>query len=59
LCTEETSGLAIGVARFPENGQEAESLLAFAVQDLERAKEQRRASRGEVLRLEHSLQRPA
>lgn len=59
LCGEETSGLAIGVARFPENGSDAESLVAFAVQAMEQAKEQRRASRSEVLRLEHSLQRPA
>jgi len=59
LCGEATSGLAIGVARFPENGPDAESLVAFAVQALERAKEQRRSSRNELLHLEHSVQRPA
>jgi diguanylate cyclase (GGDEF)-like protein/putative nucleotidyltransferase with HDIG domain len=59
LCGEETSGMAFGVACYPENGADAESLLAFAGQALASAKETRRASRGEVLQLEHSLRHPA
>ncbi len=59
LCGEESSGLAVGVACFPENGADAESLMAFAEQALARAKEARRASRNVVLQLEHSVRRPA
>jgi diguanylate cyclase (GGDEF)-like protein/putative nucleotidyltransferase with HDIG domain len=59
LCGEETSGLAIGVACFPENGADAESLMAFAEQTLARAKEARRASRNVMLQLEDSIRRPA
>ncbi len=59
LCGEESSGLAIGVACFPENGADAESLMAFAEQALAQAKEARRASRNAVLQLEHSVRRPA
>ncbi|HTB21000.1 MAG TPA: HD domain-containing phosphohydrolase [Bryobacteraceae bacterium] len=59
LCGEESSGLAVGVACFPENGSDAESLMAFAEQALAHAKEVRRASRSIVLQLEHSLRRPA
>ncbi len=59
LCGEETSGLAVGVACFPENGADAQSLMAFAEQALAGAKEARRASRNVVLQLEHSVRRPA
>jgi diguanylate cyclase (GGDEF)-like protein len=59
LCGEESSGLAIGVACFPENGADAESLMAFAEQALAQVKEARRASRSAVLQLEHSVRRPA
>jgi diguanylate cyclase (GGDEF)-like protein len=59
LCGAENSGLAVGVACFPENGADAESLIAFADQSLARAKESRRASRSTVLQLEHSIRRPA
>ena len=59
LCGEESSGLAIGVACFPENGADADSLMAFAEQALIRAKEGRHASRNVILQLEHSLRRPA
>ncbi len=59
LCGEESSGLAVGVACFPENGADADSLMAFAEQALARAKEARRASRNVMLQLEHSLRRPA
>jgi len=59
LCGEESSGLTFGVASFPENGADAESLLAFAEQELARAKEARRASRNVVLQLERSVRRPA
>jgi diguanylate cyclase (GGDEF)-like protein len=59
LCGEETSGLAVGVACFPENGGDAASLMAFAEQALAGAKEARRASRNVILHLEHSIRRPA
>ena len=59
LCGEETSGLAIGVACFPENCTDTESLMAFAEQALASAKETRRASRNVVLQLEHSVRRQA
>jgi diguanylate cyclase (GGDEF)-like protein/putative nucleotidyltransferase with HDIG domain len=59
LCGEESSGLTFGVACFPENGADAESLMAFAGQALAEAKEARRASRNSVLQLEHSVRRPA
>jgi diguanylate cyclase (GGDEF)-like protein len=59
LCGEETSGLAFGVACFPENGADAQTLMAFAEQSLDRAKEARRSSRNVMLQLEHSLRRPA
>jgi len=59
LCGDETSGLAVGVACFPENGADAETLIAFAEEALGRAKEARRASRNVMLQLEHSLRRPA
>ena len=59
LCGEESSGLTIGVAYFPENGADAESLIAYAEEALSRAQEARRASRNTVLQLEHSVRRPA
>jgi diguanylate cyclase (GGDEF)-like protein len=59
LCGEESSGLSVGVACFPENGADAESLIAFAEQALARAKEARVASRNVMLQLEHSIRRPA
>ena len=59
LCGEESSGLAVGVACFPENGADADSLMAFAEQDLANAQEKRRASRSSMLQLEHSIRRPA
>jgi len=59
LCGEEGSGLAVGVACFPENGADADNLMAFAEQALARIKESRRASRGSVLQLEHSIRRQA
>jgi diguanylate cyclase (GGDEF)-like protein/putative nucleotidyltransferase with HDIG domain len=59
LCGEESSGLAVGVACFPENGADADSLIAFAEQALAHAKEARRANRNVLLQLEHSVRRPA
>jgi diguanylate cyclase (GGDEF)-like protein/putative nucleotidyltransferase with HDIG domain len=59
LCGEESSGLTIGVASFPENGADAAALVAFAEQALARAKEAKRASRSVMLQLEHSIRRPA
>ncbi|MBV9768538.1 MAG: hypothetical protein JOZ32_03105, partial [Bryobacterales bacterium] len=58
LCGDESSGLAVGVACFPENGGDADSLIAFAEQSLARDKEVRRASRNVLLQLEHSVRGP-
>lgn len=58
LCGDEGSGLTFGVACFPDNGADADSLMAFAGQALAEAKEARRASRNTVLQLEHSVRRP-
>lgn len=55
LCGGEASGLAVGVACFPENGADAESLIAFAEEALAHAKEARRASGNVVLQLAHSV----
>jgi diguanylate cyclase (GGDEF)-like protein len=59
LCGEESSGLTFGAACFPDNGADAESLMAFAGQALAEAQEARRLSRNNVLQLEHSVRRPA
>jgi diguanylate cyclase (GGDEF)-like protein len=58
LCGEESSGLAVGVACFPENGADAPTLIAFAEEELGRAKQTRRAGRNAMLQLEHSVRRP-
>ncbi len=60
VCAEKkVRGWQSGVACFPENGADADSLMAFAEQALASAKEARRASRNVVLQLEHSIRRPA
>ena len=59
LCGEESSGLTVGVACFPENGADADNLLAFAELALARAKESRHAGRSVMLQLEQSIRRPA
>ena len=58
LCGEESSGLAVGVACFPENGADAHTLIAFAEEELGRTKQTRRAGRNAMLQLEHSVRRP-
>jgi diguanylate cyclase (GGDEF)-like protein/putative nucleotidyltransferase with HDIG domain len=55
LCGEEGSGLAIGVACFPQNGSDARSVMAFSEQSLERAKQSRRAQRSDLAELDYSL----
>jgi len=59
LCGDENSGLAAGVACFPENSADAASLLAYAEQALARAREMRRASRNVMLQLDESIRQPA
>jgi hypothetical protein len=59
LCGEENSGLTAGVACFPENAADAQSLMTFAEESLRRAKEARIASRNIMLQLEHSIRMPA
>ncbi|HTC37105.1 MAG TPA: HD domain-containing phosphohydrolase [Bryobacteraceae bacterium] len=55
VCGEEGAGLVIGVACFPENGSDARSLMAFAEQSLDRAKQSRRAERNPLAELDYSL----
>jgi diguanylate cyclase (GGDEF)-like protein/putative nucleotidyltransferase with HDIG domain len=58
LCGEESSGMSVGLACFPENGAEPDSLLACAGQALAHAKQARQASRNTVLQLADSVERP-
>ncbi len=58
ICGEDTLGISIGVALFPENGSEADALLSYATQDMERAKRARKAARSGLLELAGSLDRP-
>jgi diguanylate cyclase (GGDEF)-like protein/putative nucleotidyltransferase with HDIG domain len=54
---EDTVGISIGAACFPENGTDAEGLLAYACQEMERAKRARKAIRGTLLELAGSVER--
>ena len=55
---EETLGISIGVALFPENGADPDALLSYAALDMERAKHARKAARSSLLELAGSVQRP-
>jgi diguanylate cyclase (GGDEF)-like protein/putative nucleotidyltransferase with HDIG domain len=55
LCGEESAGISVGVACFPENGSDIDSLLSCADRELERAKRERKASGG-VLQLARSIE---
>ena len=52
---DETIGISVGLACFPENGADVDSLLAFAEQDVERAKRARKPVDGNVLQLARSI----
>ncbi|HTS48003.1 MAG TPA: diguanylate cyclase, partial [Bryobacteraceae bacterium] len=52
---DETIGIDVGLACFPENGADADSLLAYVEQDLERSKRTRKSGEGNVLQLARSL----
>ena len=52
---DETIGISVGQACFPENGADVDSLLAYAEQDMERAKRARKPVDGNVLQLARSI----
>ena len=52
---DEPIGISVGLACFPENGADVESLLDQAEQDMERAKRSHQTSEGNVLQLARSL----
>jgi diguanylate cyclase (GGDEF)-like protein/putative nucleotidyltransferase with HDIG domain len=56
---DENIGIYVGLACFPENGADAETLLSYAEQQMERAKQTRKPSDGSVLQLARSLESPA
>lgn len=58
VCGEETLGISIGAALFPNNASEADTLLLCASQEMERAKQARKATRGSLLELAGSVNRP-
>jgi len=52
---DESIGISVGLACFPENGADVDSLLAYAEQDMERSKQARRSGDGNVLQLARSI----
>ena len=52
---DEGIGISIGLASFPENGSDGDSLLAYAEEDMQRAKRTRKSGEGSVLQLARSL----
>jgi len=57
VCGEDHLGISIGVALFPENGADEESLLTYASQDMQRVKRARKAARGALLEFASSIER--
>lgn len=57
VCGEDHLGISIGVALFPENGADEESLLTHASQDMLRVKRARKAARGALLEFASSIER--
>jgi len=55
LCGEETPGISVGAACFPENGSDVDSLLSWADREMDRVKRERKASGG-VLQLARSIE---
>lgn len=55
---EETVGLNIGVALYPEHGSDVDGLLLHASEDMQRAKRARKATRSSLLELAGSVDRP-
>jgi diguanylate cyclase (GGDEF)-like protein/putative nucleotidyltransferase with HDIG domain len=52
---DESIGISVGVASFPEHGTDVDALLAYADQDMVRAKRARKASASNVLELARSI----
>jgi diguanylate cyclase (GGDEF)-like protein/putative nucleotidyltransferase with HDIG domain len=52
---DETIGISVGLACFPEHGADVDSLVAYAEQDVERAKRARKPVDGNVLQLARSI----
>lgn len=55
LFGDENIGISVGLACFPENGSDAETLLAHADKEMERAKQNRREGEGNVLQLVRAI----
>jgi diguanylate cyclase (GGDEF)-like protein/putative nucleotidyltransferase with HDIG domain len=55
LFGDDNIGVSVGLACFPENGTDAETLLAFAEREMERAKHMRRSAEPTVLQLARSI----
>ncbi|HYL34274.1 MAG TPA: diguanylate cyclase [Bryobacteraceae bacterium] len=55
MFSDNSVGISVGAACFPENGEDVDSLLSYADRDLERAKRARKTTDGEVLQLARSL----
>jgi diguanylate cyclase (GGDEF)-like protein/putative nucleotidyltransferase with HDIG domain len=52
---DESIGISVGVASFPEHGTDVDALLAYADHDMVRAKKERKASASNVLELARSI----
>ncbi len=55
LFGDDNIGISVGLACFPENGSDVETLLAFAEHEMERSKLARRNTNGNVLQLARSI----
>jgi GGDEF domain-containing protein len=52
---DDSVGISVGAACFPENGEDVDSLLSHADREMGRAKRMRKTADGEVLQLARSL----
>lgn len=52
---DDSVGISVGAACFPENGEDVDSLLSHADREMDRAKRMRKTADGEVLQLARSL----
>jgi diguanylate cyclase (GGDEF)-like protein/putative nucleotidyltransferase with HDIG domain len=55
LFADDNIGISVGLACFPENGTDAETLLAYAEREMDRAKHMRRNTEPTVLQLARSI----
>jgi diguanylate cyclase (GGDEF)-like protein/putative nucleotidyltransferase with HDIG domain len=55
LLGDDNIGISVGLACFPENGSDADTLLAYAERDMERSKQARRNGDASLLQLARSV----